>query len=717
MRPIKLSTRGVQMGGSINVKEGSVEAASVNALATRSSSGFYVRVRPQAFRLCWIIIVLLYTLCAMFFGLSAWLYWKLPSMSMGFPFEIYRITVELRYLFVPALCYTGVALAHSYCLLQLLFYCAWHRRLTFDVRWIQAGGERTRVSRVFDRAKSIALSSRFSQVLQRVFGRRGIFGVEGEYFELVYIAREVLETVLQTTQAYAMSTLVSRPYLSQLFSIMIFINCWSTPIMLHFLPQDLPLARLSCLLLDIGLDFISTVLVPLALVVPYFQYYDPQATDFKFELWYDDVLLVKLLNEFRLVMINTWPELATRMLFSVGMLSCLENSKSLLRSHHSRAQTHPILVSSPKRDIIKMPLETFPPERKKPNSIHGAKKSYLSFSHRLTHLLHGVLMIWGLAVLITHFQASTRTNLSGCALQVRPWFASKSACALMYVCCKSELNSGTMSHLDDILKQMDEKSLVHIVIRHCSKVEIPVRVRTFPHLVGMKIYNSTLSIWDSDAALTNHHHPNIVFFFLVDVNMTRIPDGLLAVDFPQQLQDIEISGSNLTHLPDILEQRWSTSGVLVMELCSFKVFPIVLSRLKMTNVFIGNNQFTDIPVEMFTSSIFDTLLLSNNPIRELPSKLLANVSAKHIILDNTQLTEIPPWANEAFLKKTALSAVGTFACAQTITDSKTNTLSNSNAAMVRAYKAGRFNCDRVGIISPFYPRYLEIALDEYFANN
>lgn len=686
--------------------------------STDASSGFYVRVQPKLFRMCWIVIVLLYALCAMFFGFFAFVYWKLPAMSMGFPFEIYRITVPTRFLFIPALCYTAVALAHVFCLLELIFYCAWHRRLTFDINWFRAGDQQNRASMIFSRIKSKMLTrpiGKCSHILLRVFGRRGILGVESQYFELVYIVREVVETVLQTTQAYAMSTLVSRAYLPQLFSVMIFVNCWATPILLHILPQDLPLARLSCLLLDIGLDFISTVLVPLALVVPYFQYYDPQATDFTFTLWYDDVLLVKLLNEFRLVMVNTWPELATRMLFSVRMLSCLENSRYLLRPHHSKAQTHPILVSSPREASLTLPQKT-PARKHKPHQRH--KASHRSLSHRIENVMHVVLMIWGLAVLIIHLQASSRTKLQGCALQVNPWFASKSACALMYVSCRNNLTNGTESHLDELMRRMDEKSLVHIVIRHCSDVQIPARIKTFPRLVGTKIYNSTLSAWESDAALTNQHHPSLVFFFLVDVNMTRIPDGLLAEDFPHQLQDIEISGSNLTQLPDILDQRWSTSGVFVLELCSFKVFPIVLSRLKLTNLMIGNNQFTEIPAEMFTSQISQTLVLSNNPIRILPSKLVASVSPKYVALDNTELATLPSWVDGAFSKKTILSAVGTLACEQTTTALKRHSTDfNSITTLVSAYRAGRFNCDHVGAMSsPYYPRYLENQLDDDFAD-
>lgn len=677
------------------------------------SNHFSVRVRPSLFRIWWSLILVLHVVCIGFFGLSAYVYWQLPRMAMGFTFEAYRITLPQKCLLAPALCYAAVALAHTYLLVRLLSSCALTKQFTFDV---QSMGWSFRASkRLWPITKCLVVGrmATNSQLLLRIFGRQGFLGIESKYFEQVYIMREVVETMLQSVQAYTLSQLVSGVYLSNVFAIMIFVNCWSTPITLHHFAHRPPLARLICLSLDIGLDFVSTVVVPFALVAPYYQYYDPIKRDFDSLIWYDDVLLVKAMNEFRLVMVTSWSELATRMLFSVSMLTCLENAKSLLQPDHSKRKTQPMIL---KQNAAEWRDKTAP-KRKSELIAVKLKGTNRSFSDRLVVVMHFVFMIWGLAVLSAHIQAAPRAKLAGCALQVRPWLASKSACALMYVNCRSYHSNGSMEDLDELMMQMDESSLVHIVIRHCAHVEIPARIQTFPHLVGMKLYRSTIVRWDNEAALTGNHHANMVLLYIVDVNMTRIPDGLLSEDFPRQLRDIEISGTNLTQLPDVLNQRWQTNGLLLFELCSFPVFPDVLSRMKISILMLGSNHFKEIPAELLINPELDYLILSNDPIESLPKKISGVVSAEFLILDHTLLKTIPSWVNDAFLKNTVLSAVGTAFCEQitaTKNDINNNTISD---ALVRAYEAGTLNCDHVSFVSsPYYPRELENILDAQYVN-
>lgn len=680
-----------------------------------SSNHFHVHVRPTIFRLWWCTIVLLHAFCFGFFGFSAWVYWKLPHISLGYTFAMYRITLPDNNLLAPALCFAVIALAHAFFLVKLVMLCIWRRRLTLDVQWFDSNAQRDRTFTLFDRIHSERLdrwSINCSWLMVNIFGRQGFLGVESDYFELVYIMREVVETALQSIQAYRLSLMVSRVYLSNFFAVLIFINCWSTPIVLHYFSGHPPLARLVCLLLDIGLDFVSTVVVPLVLVVPYFQYFDPIVQDFNPLIWYDDVLLVNALNEFRLVMITTWPELATRMLFSVSMLMCLENAKYLLRLNHCRKQTQ----TTPAKCTAQIAFETREPSRTLARRNQDLNEIQTSFGIRLAVVMHVSFMAWGLAVLIIHIHAASHGLLAGCALQVRPWFVSKPACALMYVNCHTDQMNGDLRDLANIMMRMDEHSLVHIVIRHCPNVEIPPQIQAFPHLEGMKIYNSTISRWGTEAALTACHHPNVILLYIVDVNMTQIPDGLLSEDFPQHLRDIEISGTNLTQLPDVLDERWQTYGLLVLELCSFEVFPDVLSRMKMSIFALGNNHFTDISAELLSNPAAFVIMLSKTAIASLPATLLRTVSAKYLILDYTNLTTLPSWIDEAFLENTEFSAVGTTACDQVVSAANGESASNHFAAtLVHAYTYGSLKCDHVSyMVSPYYPRDLEKTLDEQF---
>lgn len=510
--------------------------------------------------------------------------------------------------------------------------------------------------------------------------------------------------------------MVSRVYISNFFAVLIFINCWSTPIVLHYYSNRPPLARLVCLLLDIGLDFVSTVVVPLVLVIPYFHYFDPLAQDFVSLVWYNDVLLVTAVNDFRLVMITTWSELATRMMFIVSMLMCLENSKYLLRPDYSQNQTQPaqaaIVVKSATHAVDESRAPSYTPARRKQES----QELRNSFSRRLAFLMHVSFMFWGLAVLVLHIRAATHSLLAGCALQVRPWFASKPACALMYVNCHTDQTDGNLRDLSNLMTCVDEHSLVHIVIRHCPNVAIPPQIQAFPNLLGMKIYNSTISCWEKEAALTARHHPNVLLLYIVNVNMTQIPDGLLSEDFPQHLRDIEISGTNLTQLPDTLDERWQTYGILVLELCLFEVFPQVVGRMKMTVFVLGSNLFTDVSAEFLANPAAFVIVMSKTPIASLPATLGGIVSAKYLVFDYTNLATLPSWINEAFLKDAEFSAVDTTACDRIIEQAKIESTNyNGTTELLLAYKYGNLRCDHVSyMVSPYYPRDLETSLDEQF---
>lgn len=56
-----------------------------------------------------------------------------------------------------------------------------------------------------------------------VFSRRGLLGVEEKYFAVIYIIRELFETVLQSIQAYHM--LVPRVRVNHFFVSIIVLNC------------------------------------------------------------------------------------------------------------------------------------------------------------------------------------------------------------------------------------------------------------------------------------------------------------------------------------------------------------------------------------------------------------------------------------------------------------------------------------------------------------
>lgn len=83
---------------------------------------------------------------------------------------------------------------------------------------------------------------------------------------------------------------------------------------------------------------------------------------------------------------------------------------------------------------------------------------------------------------------------------------------------------------------------------------------------------------------------------MVDVNMSEFPLGLQANDFPRQLLDIEFCGTNLSVLPDDLDQKWPSDGLVVIERSLFTSIPETLTRLSFQYLSMAQNRITELPV-------------------------------------------------------------------------------------------------------------------------
>ncbi|GLE07057.1 hypothetical protein PINS_up016926 [Pythium insidiosum] len=77
-----------------------------------------------------------------------------------------------------------------------------------------------------------------------------VFSVQSEYFEVVFVLREIIEVVLQSLQAYQMSIHIPRLLLNRVFVTLLVLNCWST-LVVHHVVNGKSEQRLLCLLADL----------------------------------------------------------------------------------------------------------------------------------------------------------------------------------------------------------------------------------------------------------------------------------------------------------------------------------------------------------------------------------------------------------------------------------------------------------------------------------
>ncbi|DAZ94389.1 TPA: hypothetical protein N0F65_003253 [Lagenidium giganteum] len=538
----------------------------------------------------------------------------------------------------------------------MIAYSLWFRRFTYGGR--SKPKTQPATVRVTANATAPEPAGRFAEFKHRiislfsvVFGRTGILGIEGNYFEVVFLVREIIETTLQSLQAYRMAQLVPRVWLNRCFVGVIVINCWSTPTVHHFCHHNLPLQRLLCLLFDVSLDFLSTVGVPAVLVQSYIKGYVPEIQNFPSPLWYNDVWLINIVNEFQLLLVASWTDLFGRMLFSVSLVMCLQNLKSLIRGRQpgSKHTVAPVADNS----------------KAHTNATVKAKQPRLTLAQVLNVHAPAVTISFSSCGVGFHIHGELQPPPQQCAVVVHPLTGARPACSLLLVNCMKANVTGRMEEMESFMGALEPTSLEHIVIRNCPHVEIPPSLQHFHDIIGMKIYNSTIVRWDADAALTHTTNPNIVFLFGVHVNMSELPAGVQSEDFPRQLLDIEFSGTNLTTLSHDLHTKWIPRTVAVFEQSRFTSVPETLKLMDVGYLSLVLNQITEFPPELFSQPSARTRWLNGNPVTHMPSNLTLSRTVVAIRLTATNLTDVPDWANNAdFISTVTLRAGGTPLCAR-----------------------------------------------------
>ncbi|GLD92372.1 hypothetical protein PINS_up000905 [Pythium insidiosum] len=512
---------------------------------------------------------------------------------------------------------------------------------------------------------------RLRRAYDALYARDGLFGVESPYFEAILHSRELLETALQTYQAYRMSQFVPRVWLNRFYVALLVLNCWSMPIIQLCFTTNAMQRRVLFLLSDMLLDLVSSVFIPVTLLLSYVRDYEPALGGFDTYFWYDDVWLVNVLNEFQLILVASWSDLFSRVLFSLGLFGCIESIKDLLRLR--AASTAPVLPRNGPvvLDLLAAvpPAASLPNEHKhaatplsssastrRPASLAAVRASASTLGRRVKVFIKACTSLWGLLVVALHVVAESKATITQCRMQVRPWFGRKPACTLLVVDCHREQIVGDADEIAARWDAADESMVTRVVFRHCSALQMPPQLQRFDHLLGLKVYNSTLLEWSTNAALTQARHPRVSSLLLVRITTPdgTLPAGVMHVDFPRLLFDIEICGSNLRVLPDALATIWPVGAYLYLERCTFETFPRVLLQLQPTQLSLAGNRFTTFPFEVFALPGIEYLGFSGNPITTLaktPYAPVADVgSIQFLYLLDVNVSSLPRWVDLLLLR-------------------------------------------------------------------
>ncbi|KAJ0392219.1 hypothetical protein P43SY_003046 [Pythium insidiosum] len=384
----------------------------------------FVELSSWSFRLVWLGFLVLHGLCAFYFALNALLYDKTPGSMLEVTFVAYNVGMSMDD--YPAL--TGMhaifAALHVLLGVTMVLWSLWKRRFSFGP------------------LQELTLDS-FN-------GRRkskGFFGVEGAHFDEILAVREIVESALQAYQAYRMSQLLVRPWLNRFYVGMLVVNCWMAPLVHLVFHRNELLRRALSLLCDAILDFTAAMVVPAVLMFSYYDRFDPETWGFPNALWYDDVWTVKILSEFQIMLVMSWGDLASRCVFSIGLISCIESAKELIREKPSLSPSTagaPVTASAPGKGEKQAAASVVAQRRST-----GRLRLWESFRHarsqslrRFLQVLQALCGVLGLVVIVLHVYAESTPRLEQCLIQVNPWLERKPACLFLEWDCHINHDSG-----------------------------------------------------------------------------------------------------------------------------------------------------------------------------------------------------------------------------------------------------------------------------------
>ncbi|KAL3660558.1 hypothetical protein V7S43_014313 [Phytophthora oleae] len=537
-----------------------------------------------------------------------WGYWNLPGTSMDLWLYFYDLglgtdnehTIALFHGCLGAIHFIYLVWMIGWSLKKRMFVLAVYNVLTRpSPRQNKRGGR---------------LKNYVNWISYAVFSLNRLFSVDSPYFDLVLFCREVIETTLQTQQAYRMSLLLPRTQLNQGYIALLVLNCWSTALVHSIFHKNPTVRRFYIIVCDCMLDLVTSVGISTVLMYIYSRDFNLECNEFPLYKWYEDIWVIHAISEFQLLLVYTWSDLAMRMIFSLSMLSNMNNMRKFLTVKRglnlfNTQIFHNRITAVPAGKVSKSSAISVPKRR---------VELLLSAESRLTHVL---FFVWGTVVLVLHLHAESISGLPQCRMQVKPWFSTQPSCSLLVSDCYESNLTGIADEITAQWNDFDPKTPAGVTIRQCPEIEVPTILTQFTRLRVLKFYNSTIKSWGKSAAISNVHHPNLIMLFLVRVNMTdgKLPLGLQG-KLPHSLSDIEFCVTNLRTLPDDIDLKWPQFASVYFEACNFTEVPPPLARLAPYNLSLALNPISQIPARIFDGDI-RYLNVGGTKITELPQDI------------------------------------------------------------------------------------------------
>ncbi|GAB9464142.1 hypothetical protein Gpo141_00001583 [Globisporangium polare] len=468
----------------------------------------------------------------------------------------------------------------------------------------------------------------------QLFGKQGVLDENSRCFHWITVTIELIQIATQVYQAHRSSHLISRVWINRCYVAIVVLYCWTTPLLHQFLQSNTSVKRMACLAVDALLNISYSIILPLVIFVPYILEYDVAAYSFDLSILYGDESFGNLVLENQSIFAVSLLDCGSKLVPHLSTYWSLRSISLLVNNQSTTAPTNVMRVTPSQVAATLGPNE---------QEFKGATASKAPlWKRKIFTAVRFVYSCLGVAILSIHVIAVHRFNgatVLGCKQTMHPWFANKFSCSVLEFNC---YRHGVASPGPDAFDFLDEQTLISLVISHCPALVVPQSIQSFPNLLGIEIFNSTIAEWSADAAISASIHTKLVFAELILVNMTKLPDGILG-PLPDMLQDIELSVTNLTALPDDLHERWHSLSVLYLEYSEIEVFPETLLKLEVYDLSLIGNRIQAVHEFSTAQSNYYVLALSHNPLEALPDTVPSGFSIDFLALESTNMESLPAW--------------------------------------------------------------------------
>ncbi|OQS00285.1 hypothetical protein THRCLA_21711 [Thraustotheca clavata] len=572
----------------------------------------------------WCFVVFLHILSCGFLSFMAYAHYYLAFNTQGY--DYIRVLLLYTPIYLPVAVFGTIAVLHCLQIL-VMFYKFLHP-----------------FQRIVIRSPNV-VESKYAlvQYYHIVHDFYILFGVNGPYYEIKLAIKHIIIAGSQTFRAYKTSVLVGVSSINSVFSILLFVYGVVIPIFWKYATNvTRQVRRRYTIFAAVSLNFSVNVLLPSWILAPYYNYFEREDQN---ALTYEDTFYPIGVSVCQSILMTSFFDVVITGITHVFLWTAIMD---FLRSFHgSNRQVEP----SQRLLQMQMPGKAL---------LSSMRKLFTVYLTTLALIGYVCSISWALAVVSFNYTAIYQeTCQRGCLAQTYPWLTGKCACTVLETTCDE--NGFPELPLDSL----EPTSLVFLIISHCPSLVMTPSIQHFNNLIGIEIYNTTITTWGIEANIESFSRFSYAQF--VQTNMSELPLGLF-YNAPDTFLDFELSITNLSSIT-LDASYFSKLSVLYIEHGELNEFPAqfidhpILSDLS----FLGNN-IGSVPPNLSLPSL-NYLQLSSNPVVNVDEMVYMLPNVWEIYLDSTHVGSFPNSSNAYTTSLYVVGAYNSTFCNEEVTES------------------------------------------------